>query len=403
MAVVPLPDALAKDLPDVPGVEHRLVDVRGVRIHIAEAGEGEPVILQHGWPQHWYTWRHVIPELARTRRVIAPDLRGFGWSEAPPGAYEKETLATDLVALLDALELDRVDLIAHDWGGFAGFLAALRAPDRFRRFIALGIVHPWVQPDPVALLKRLPFLSYQFILATPLLGELVLTASPTPIELLINGGTGRQIEPEAVRSYARRLQQRSRARATSALYRTFLLREQLAIVQGRYADRRLTVPTRLLVGGRDPVITLEATAGYEDHADDMEVRELAGVGHFIPDEAPAEVLELARTFLGEPVAAPTNGASAPEPEPPIEVYVHPERQHVEEGLEDVAESADAGAEEGAGAELHVEPPWAGYDEMTVPEIRERLSDASSELLALVRLYESTHKNRTGVMRAVETP
>jgi pimeloyl-ACP methyl ester carboxylesterase len=403
MAVVDLPDALAQDLPDVPGVRHRLVDVGGVRIHVAEAGEGDPVVLQHGWPQHWYTWRHVIPELARTRRVIAPDLRGFGWSEAPPGHYEKETLAADLVGVLDALGLEQVDLIAHDWGGFAGFLACLKEPERFRRFLAMAIPHPWIQPDPIGVLKRLPFISYQFVVATPLLGELVLMASPAPIELLINGGSGGRIEPEAVRSYAKRLQRRGSARATSALYRTFLVRELPAIIQGRYADQRMTVPTRLLIGGEDPVVTLEATVGYEDHADDMEVRELAGVGHFIPEEAPAEMLEVVRSFLGEPVAAPTNGASAPEPEPPIEVYVHPERQHVEEGLEEVAESADPGAEEGAGAELHVDPPWEGYDEMTVPEIRERLQDASPELLTLVRLYESTHKNRTGVMRALEAP
>jgi pimeloyl-ACP methyl ester carboxylesterase len=400
MAVEALPAELARNLPDVPGVRHRLVDVRGVRIHVAEAGEGEPVILQHGWPQHWYTWRHVIPELARTRRVIVPDLRGFGWSEAPAGDYEKETFAADLIGLLDALELDRVDLIGHDWGGFTGFLACLHAPDRFRRFLALAITHPWIQPDPVGLLKRLPFISYQFILATPLLGELVLMASPAPMELLINGGSGRQIEPDAVRSYATRLQPRSRARATSALYRTFLLRELPAIVQGRYANRRLTVPTRLLLGSEDPVVTLEATAGYEDHADDMDVRELAGVGHFIPDEAPAEVLEHARTFLGEPVAAPANGASAPEPEPPIEAYVHPERQHVEEGLEQVAESADPEAAAGAHAEIHVEEPWEGYDGMNVPEILERLRDAPSELTAVVRLYESTHKHRAGVLRAV---
>jgi pimeloyl-ACP methyl ester carboxylesterase len=415
MAVEALPAELARELPHVPGVRHRLVDVRGVRIHVAEAGEGEPVILQHGWPQHWYAWRHVIPELARTRRVIAPDLRGFGWSEAPPGDYEKETLAADLIGLLDALELDRVDLIGHDWGGFTGFIACLHAPDRFRRFLALAIPHPWIQPDPVGLLKRLPFISYQFIVATPLLGELVLMASPAPMELLINGGSGGRIDADAVRSYATRLQQRSRARATSALYRTFLLRELPAILQGRYADRRLTVPTRLLIGGEDPVVTLEAAAGYEDHADDMEVRELAGVGHFIPDEAPAEVLEQARSFLGEPVAAPANGATAPvpeaaappappappEPEPPIEIYLHPERVHVEEGLEEVAESADPEAGVGAHADLHVAEPWEGYDEMTVPDIRERLRAASPELAALVRLYEETHKNRAGVLRAID--
>jgi pimeloyl-ACP methyl ester carboxylesterase len=393
MAPEPLPEPLTPDLPDVPGVRHLLVEVEGVRLHVAEAGEGDPVVLQHGWPEHWYAWRHVIPELARTRRVIAPDLRGFGWSEAPSGSYEKETFASDLLGVLDALELDQVDLIAHDWGGFAGFLACLRAPERFRRFLALGINHPWPEADPLTLIQRLPAIGYQFVLGTPLLGEIVLMSSTAPIERGLAEATARPIEPEAVRSYATRLQQRARAAATSALYRTFLTRELPAMVQGQYATGRLTVPTRLVIGSEDPVIKVENLGGYEQHADDMEVSELHGVGHYIPDEAPHEVLELARTFLGERFAAPTDGAGA-------EAYLHPERQHVEEEVEEVAESADEGAEEGAGADVHVEEPWEGYAGMRVPEIKERLRDASPELRAVVRLYESTHKNRTGVMRVV---
>jgi pimeloyl-ACP methyl ester carboxylesterase len=393
MAVEALPAELARDLPEVAGVRHRLVDVHGVRLHVAEAGEGDPIVLQHGWPQHWYAWRHVIPELARTRRVIVPDLRGMGWSEAPPGRYEKETFAADLVALLDALDLEQVDLVGHDWGAFAGFLACLHAPGRFRRLLALGITHPWPKPDPVGLLLRLPSLSYQFVLATPLLGELVLMGSTLPVERGLAQSAGRPIEPDALRSYAKRQQDRARASATSALYRTFLLRELPALAQGRYASRRLIVPTLLLVGSEDPVVKVANLGGYEDHADDMGVSELRGVGHWIVDEAPDELLEQIRAFMGEPVAASGDGAGA-------EAYLHPEREHVDEGLETVAESADEEAAEGAGAEVHVQEPWEGYDGMRVPEIRERLRDASPEQHALVRLYEATHKNRTGVLRAV---
>jgi hypothetical protein len=153
------------------------------------------------------------------------------------------------------------------------------------------------------------------------------------------------------------------------------------------------VPTLLLVGSEDPVIKVANLGGYEDHADDMGVSELRGVGHWIADEAPDELLEQIRAFMGEPVAASGDGAGA-------EAYLHPEREHVDEGLETVAESADEAAAEGAGAEVHVQEPWEGYDGMRVPEIRERLRDASPEQHALVRLYEATHKNRTGVLRAV---
>jgi pimeloyl-ACP methyl ester carboxylesterase len=70
-------------LPPVEGVEHRFVRANGIRIHVAETGQGPPLMLLHGGPQHWYAWRHIIPELAGEFRLICPDLRGFGWSDVP--------------------------------------------------------------------------------------------------------------------------------------------------------------------------------------------------------------------------------------------------------------------------------------------------------------------------------
>src|SRR5262249_24969234 len=80
--------------PRVEGVSHRWVRARGLDFHVAEAGEGDDVVLcLHGWPQHWYEWRHLMPALADRHRVLAMDLRGFGWSDAPRDGYEKENLA----------------------------------------------------------------------------------------------------------------------------------------------------------------------------------------------------------------------------------------------------------------------------------------------------------------------
>jgi pimeloyl-ACP methyl ester carboxylesterase len=121
---------MGRALPELGGVEHRFVDLPNLRMHVAEAGEGDPVVLLHGWPQNWWAWRRLIPPLAERFRVVCPDLRGFGWSDAPTGGYEKETLADDILQLLDALELRRVRMIGHDVGGFVGFLTCLRAPER---------------------------------------------------------------------------------------------------------------------------------------------------------------------------------------------------------------------------------------------------------------------------------
>jgi pimeloyl-ACP methyl ester carboxylesterase len=86
-------------LPHVDGVTHRWLEARSIRFHVAEAGSGDdPVLLLHGWPQHWYEWRYLMPALADRHRVLAPDLRGFGWSDAPRDGYLREEMARDVLA-----------------------------------------------------------------------------------------------------------------------------------------------------------------------------------------------------------------------------------------------------------------------------------------------------------------
>ena len=129
--------------PHVEGVRHRFVRTARLRMHVAEAGRGEPVLLLHGWPQHWYAWRDVIPLLARHYRVICPDLRGFGWTEAPRTGYRTGELVDDLIALLDVLALERVFVVGHELGGRLGFHLSLRAPTRVRGHLALNALHPY--------------------------------------------------------------------------------------------------------------------------------------------------------------------------------------------------------------------------------------------------------------------
>src|SRR5436853_4837604 len=133
---------MALAMPHVEGVEPRYADVDGLRVHYAEAGEGDPVILQHGWPQHWWVWRDLIGPLAERFRVICPDMRGFGWTDAPRSGYDKPQLARDVIGLLDKLGIERVRYVGHDWGAFVGFLAALSHPERFERFMPLSIPPP---------------------------------------------------------------------------------------------------------------------------------------------------------------------------------------------------------------------------------------------------------------------
>jgi haloacetate dehalogenase len=97
-------------------VRHHTIRANGIRHHYAEAGEGAPVILLHGFPETSYAWRHQIPVLAKTYRVIAPDLRGYGETEKPASGYDKRTMANDVRELMRALDVPRVALVGHDRG-----------------------------------------------------------------------------------------------------------------------------------------------------------------------------------------------------------------------------------------------------------------------------------------------
>lgn len=284
-------------MPAVDGVTHRWVEARGLCFHVAEAGSGDdPVLLLHGWPQHWYEWRDLMPALADRHRVLAMDLRGFGWSDAPPDGYEKENLATDVLAVLDELGLERVKLAGHDWGGWIGFLLCLRAPERFDRYLALNIPHPWIQ-----MRKALPHswrLLYQAFVLAPWIGYLAHRRKRFVRMALRAGGADRRFWDEQTLSiFADNLAEPARAKAAVQMYRVFNLRELAPVLRGRYADKRLTVPTRMLFGTDDAAIHTDLLAGYEDHADDMEIELVPGCGHFIADERPDLVAERARAFF----------------------------------------------------------------------------------------------------------
>ena len=301
------------EFPHVPGVEHRFVDAGGLRMHVAEAGSGEPLVMLHGWPQHWYEWRRQIPALAQHYRVICPDLRGLGWSDAPPRGYEKENLAQDVVNLLDALELEQVKLVGHDWGGWAGFLICLLHPERVERFLALNIPPPWGKLD-LQSVRALWRFWYQWVIASPWLGGWILRNRPEFVSFLIRGTTANKNvwSDEELDAFVDRLREPERASATVQIYRTFVLREFPSLARGRYNSLRLRTPTLLVFGTRDFAASKAFLRGYEPFVDDFTLELVHDSGHFIADEKPELVTERALEFFGVPGPSPKPREAAPQ-------------------------------------------------------------------------------------------
>ena len=265
-------------------------------MHLAEAGDGPPLLLLHGWPQHWWCFRHLIPQLSEQFRVIAPDLRGLGWSDAPPAGYAKEQLAGDILELLDREGLDRVSVIGHDWGGFVAFLLALEHPGRIARLMALDIPPPWRGPPHRRQLAAPLLSSYQALLATPRLGEGLLRRGPGTVRTIIRLASGPSMRwsERDLDVYADRLRRPARARASSAYYRTFLVHELPRIISGGDRSFQLAVPSMLLMGANSAIdrVLAPSSAGM------LQVRKVQGAGHFLPEEDPGAVLSAAASWFG---------------------------------------------------------------------------------------------------------
>ena len=157
-------------------VSHRTVEANGIHLHIAEQGEGPAVLLCHGFPESWYSWRHQLSALAAAGfHAIAPDMRGYGRSDRPE-AIEQYTLlhlVGDMVGLLDALGIEQAAIAGHDWGAPVAWHAALLRPDRFRAVIGLSVPYrPRTSVVPTSVMpQRDDAVFYQLYFQTPGVAE----------------------------------------------------------------------------------------------------------------------------------------------------------------------------------------------------------------------------------------
>jgi pimeloyl-ACP methyl ester carboxylesterase len=280
-----------------PVVRHRTVQTARLRTHVAEAGSGPTILMLHGWPQHWYAWRHLIPHLADRYRLVCPDLRGFGWTEAPRTGYRMDDLVDDALALLDALELDEVLLVGHGDGARIGFHLGLREPSRVRRSVALN------QPAPFGGDRRAFRRHAWRYLWTPLvettgLGRWVVRHVPSLTRALLRrtaapGGGSRL----AVQEFAEAVREPRSAYASERLIHEFAYHELLPTVRGQFRDRRLTVPTLLMAGAADPLLPPALVDQGLEYADDLRLLVVPGAGHYLHEELPQFVADSIGDFF----------------------------------------------------------------------------------------------------------
>ena len=283
---VPAP-ACSPTLPEADGFDHLVVETPGLRTHLAVIGEGEPVVLLHGFPQHWWQWRAVAPVIAAAGyRVICPDLRGAGWTVADHPLIERETRLHDLLALFDALQIERAHLVSHDMGAITAMQLSYNLPDRVRTAVELSVPPGFMKFSPKIApgFRHLP----RFIWHRP---------GASLRDTFSDAYTAHPMSEATVAAHLAPMCRSDVDGAVRPLTRGMILPEAMRLSRGIYRRRRLTVPTLFVFGRRDRPWTEENMAlvcrNPQRYADHVEFAYVDDAAHFITDDAPVAVADLA--------------------------------------------------------------------------------------------------------------
>jgi pimeloyl-ACP methyl ester carboxylesterase len=279
---------------DVDGFTHKYADVNGVRLHYVIGGTGDPVVLLHGWPQTWYEWRQIMPDLARQYTVIAPDLRGLGESSVPEQGYDSMTVAEDIHLLCQTLGHDRVFVVGHDVGMGVGYAWAASYPGEVRKLVVAESLLAGVGKPPTASRSGEPVWHPAFHMVPDLAEQLVQGRERVYFSYIFKqfAHTPDAVPDEyldaAVEAYSRP----GRLKAGFAHYRGM---PASARQNAELMKRKLTMPV-LAVGGETCFGDL---IGQQMNlvAENVTTVSLKECGHWVTAEQPAAFLKEVRAFL----------------------------------------------------------------------------------------------------------
>ena len=293
-------------------IAHQQIQLGEVELHVAECGEGEPVLLLHGFPELWYSWRHQMQAIAASgRRAIAPDLRGFGGSSSPAAieAYDIEQLTGDLAALLDALAIDTATVVGHDWGSDLAWKFALIEPQRVSAVVGISVPYvPRAPAAPTTLMREQIGEDFYIVwIQEPGAAEAALSADVRRTlatrEVWNAEWAARHDEPptppwmsdDDLQLY---VDEFTRTGFTGGLNWYRNLDRNWELLEA-YDGRTIDQPALFITGSRDPVRAFmphEAMTGSVTDLRDVVIIE--GAGHWVQQERPAEVNEALTSFLG---------------------------------------------------------------------------------------------------------
>jgi pimeloyl-ACP methyl ester carboxylesterase len=275
---------------------HARLQGAGVGLHATIAGDGPPVLLLHGFPEHWRSWRGLMGPLADAGfRAIAPDLRGYNESDRPLArdAYRMEALVADVAALARGSGAARVRVVGHDWGGVIAWVFAAVHPELVERLAILNAPHPVLYRRRLAHPDQLVRSWYVGVFQVPGLAERLLAARDFALLRRMFTGTARPgtFSREQLDAYADAMRPPGALTAALEYYRANLRGRPVAALPP------VTAPTLVVWGERDAALSVRLLDGLHHVAPHLTVRRLPHAGHWVHHEARNEVLQALVPFL----------------------------------------------------------------------------------------------------------
>lgn len=277
--------------------KHEYILSNGLKLHYVTQGEGPLMLMLHGFPEFWYSWRHQIPEFAKDFKVVALDLRGYNDSDKPKNqsAYVMDEFVRDIEGVITGLGYEKCILIGHDWGGAIAWNFAYSYPYMVEQLIILNLPHPAKFSEGLRTPQQLLRSSYALFFQLPSLPEFLIQASD--YQFIENTFRGLAIDKSAftqedIEAYKNAASKRGALTAMLNYYRNF---SQQKILNSTWSI--LEVPTLMIWAEKDTALGKEMTYGTDAYVRDLQIKYIPNCSHWVQQEQPQLVNQYIREFL----------------------------------------------------------------------------------------------------------
>ncbi len=277
---------------------HNYLETNGVKLHYVSEGEGKLMLMLHGFPEFWYSWRHQIAAFSHNYRVVAPDLRGYNYSDKPRSiqSYSISELVKDVAGIITNLGYKKCILVAHDWGGAIAWYFADQYPEMVEKLIILNLPHPAKFMEGLRTPQQLKKSWYIFFFQLPFLPELLFKRND--YQAIASAFTKDTINESAftsedIEAYKKAAAQPSALTAAINYYRCFF-RE---LFKPQKSWNKINIPTLMVWGENDIYLGKELTYGTDDYVQDLTIKYIPNCSHWVQQEQPELVNQYIADFL----------------------------------------------------------------------------------------------------------